>query len=115
VISSTTFPDDENGDVLRRMASHGDNLESPRNIDFEHVFPSLEAALAFAAQVVNRTDTIQISWYEAEASWSVRVIRHMTPTHQGITELELSLDKIARAHGGKADGWGCMQVNLGDS
>ena len=28
------FPDDENGDVLRRMAANGDDLTRPRNIDF---------------------------------------------------------------------------------
>jgi hypothetical protein len=97
------------------MASHGDNLAAPRNVDFEHVFPSVEAALAFAAQVVNRTDTVSVNWYEAQASWNVRVTRHMAPTHQGITALEQSLDQVARSNGGKADGWGCMQVDASDS
>jgi hypothetical protein len=97
------------------MASHGDNLAAPRNVDFEHVFPSVEAALAFTALAVNRTDTVSVSWYEEEASWNVRVTRHMVPTHQTITELELSLDRVARNHGGKADGWGCMQVDASDS
>ena len=112
---SAIFPDDENGDVLRRMASHGDNLAAPRNVDFEHIFPSIEAALAFTAEVVNRTDTVSVNWYDELSSWNVRVTRHMTPTHQGVTELELSLDQVARKHGGKADGWGCMQVDANDS
>jgi hypothetical protein len=112
---SATFPDDDNGDVLRRMASHGDNLAAPRNVDFEHIFPSIEAAFAFTAQVVNRTDTVSVKWYDARSSWNVRVTRHMTPTHRAITELELSLDKIARDHGGNADGWGCMQVGGNDT
>jgi hypothetical protein len=115
VTRPATFPDDENGDVLRRMASHGDNLDVPRNVDFEHIFPSVEAALAFTAQVVNRTDTVSFNWYDERSSWNVRVTRHMSPTHQGITELELSLDQVARKHGGKADGWGCMQVDANDS
>ena len=112
---SATFPDDENGDVLRRMASRGDNLDAPRNVDFEHIFPSVEAALAFTAQVVNRTDIMSISWYDARSSWNVRVTMHMAPTHQGITELERLLDQVARKQGGKADGWGCMQVDANDS
>jgi hypothetical protein len=97
------------------MARDGDNLAAERNIDFEHVFPSVEAALAFTAQVVNRTDTVSINWYQAESRWNVRVTRHMVPTHSGITELEASLDQIARTQGGKADGWGCMQVDASDS
>ena len=112
---SATFPDDENGDVLRRMASHGDNLAASRNVDFEHIFPSVEAALAFAAQVVSRTDAVKIYWYDAESAWNVRVTRPMVPTHQGITELELSLGRIAHAHGGRSDGWGCVQVDEHDA
>lgn len=36
--TETDFPDDENGEgeVLRRMASEGTDLRSPRSIDFEH-------------------------------------------------------------------------------
>lgn len=112
---TATFPDDENGDVLRRMSSHGDNLDMPRNVDFEHIFRSVEAALAFTAEIVNQTDTVSINWYDARASWNVRVTRHMRPTHQGITVLELSLDQAARKHGGSADGWGCMRVDANDS
>jgi Regulator of ribonuclease activity B len=115
VIGPATFPEDENGDVLRRMASHGDNLLAPRNIDFEHIFSSNEAALAFTAQAVNRTDTVSVNWYEGRSSWNVRVTRHMVPTHKNISDLELSLDNTARQFGGKADGWGCMQVDVRDS
>ena len=109
------FPEDENGEVLRRMASHGDNLSAPRNIDFEHVFSSIETALAFTAQVINRTDTVSINWYEERSSWNVQVTRHMVPTHKNISDLERSLDTTARQFGGEADGWGCMQVGVGGS
>jgi hypothetical protein len=115
VTETASFPDDENGDVLRRMASHGEDLGAPRNVDFEHIFTSVEAALEFIAQVVNRTDTVSLNWYDARSNWNVRVTRCMTPTHQGITELELSLDQVARKLGGKADGWGCMQVKGNDA
>jgi hypothetical protein len=42
------FPDDENGDVLRRMAANGDDLSLPRNIDFTVVFPIESTAQQFA-------------------------------------------------------------------
>jgi len=38
------FPADENGDVLRRMAEHGDNLSVARDIDFIVVFSDGQAA-----------------------------------------------------------------------
>jgi hypothetical protein len=41
------FPDDENGAVLRRMQTDGDDLSRPRAIDFEHQFSNKPDALLF--------------------------------------------------------------------
>jgi hypothetical protein len=115
VQGSAKFPEDENGDVLRLMEDNGDNLDAPRNIDFEHIFGTTEAALAFAACALNQIDTVSINWYEEEHCWNVRVTRHMVPTHEAIGALEESLHEMAQLYGGKADGWGCMQVRASDS
>lgn len=45
------FPDDENGDVLRRMERNGDDLNISRNIDFSVVFPSEAEGDEFAKRV----------------------------------------------------------------
>jgi len=45
------FPNDENGDVLRRMAAQGIDLVSPRIVDFDHCFPGEAAARGFLAAV----------------------------------------------------------------
>ena len=44
-----TFPDDDNGDVLRRMFEGGDSLKQARDIDFAHRFVHGRAAETFAA------------------------------------------------------------------
>jgi hypothetical protein len=108
---SSSYPDDENGAVLRRLEEGGDDLTQPRNIDFEHVFPSKEGALFFAAQVVNHTDDVKVAWFEDEQVWNVTVTRYMIPKHGAVTELENSLAEIARLHGGETDGWGCFGVS----
>jgi hypothetical protein len=110
-----TFPDDENGNILRLMAINGDDLSKPRDIDFEHIFDSMDDALSFMRDAANHTDALTLSWYDGESKWNVRVMRHMVPTHVAISELEISLDRIARVHRGNADGWGCMQVNADDA
>jgi hypothetical protein len=114
-ISPMIFPNDENGDVLRLMESNGDDLTQPRNVDFEHIFDSLADALEFMRDAANHTDALTLSWYDGEKKWNVCVMRHMVPTHPAISDLEASLDKIAHAHGGNADGWGCMQVDASGS
>ena len=104
------YPNDENGDVLRRMAAHGDDLSKPRDVDFEHVLPSRRAAEEMARQardrgyraVVRRSGLLS-------RSRCVTCTRELTPTHEAITAAEQTLAAIAGGLGGREDGWGCMQ------
>lgn len=106
-----TFPDDENGDVLRRMVEHGDDITQPRTIDFCFVFADRIRALEFAALIEERDMVVCISYYEERDGWEVVVQRYMLPTHEDVTRLEHSLTQRAESVGGEADGWGCMQVD----
>ncbi len=38
MIASQDIPNDDNGQVLRRLLKEGDDFTRPRNIDFEFVF-----------------------------------------------------------------------------
>ncbi|WP_109485285.1 ribonuclease E inhibitor RraB [Occallatibacter savannae] len=106
------FPDDENGDVLRRMVSDGDDLSKPRDIDFVVVFSQEAAASLFADQIrqmghqvtVDRTDTAE------GFPWDARVVRYMVPEHGAISHFESQLAELAAHHGGRNDGWGCFSV-----
>jgi len=109
--TSTQFPNDENGDVLRRMLKGGDDLSQPRVIDFTHIFPERRQALVFAEMIDDRESQVCISYNEVREMWDATVKRYMIPTHQDISALELSLASRAESVGGKADGWGCMLVD----
>ena len=111
---SPDFPDDENGDVLRRMHDDGDDLDQPRTMDFCFAFPDRRQALAFAGLVDERDLEVCISWYEERRLWQTVVRRHMVPAHRAITALEQALTARAESVGGEADGWGCMQVDRAD-
>jgi hypothetical protein len=111
---SPQFPDDENGSVLRRMLDNGDDLSQPRIIDFYFTFSQRRQALVFADIVDERDVEIYISYDEESEMWEVCVKRHMVPTHEHITALELALTRRAESVGGEADGWGCVQVNRRD-
>lgn len=105
------FPDDENGDVLRRMRASGDDLAGARDIEFTVVFSTREAVQEFG-------DYFHSLGYRISAEesgcveglpWDVVVVNHMLPTHSGITEFERELQKIAEPLGGRNDGWGCFE------
>ena len=112
-MSAPHFPDDENGDVLRRMFDGGDDLSRPRIVDFCFAFPERQQAVVFAEIVDDRDLEVCISYYEQREMWQAIVKRHMVPTHRDITVLELRLASQAEAIGGKADGWGCMRLTKG--
>ena len=109
------LPDDENGDVLRRMVAKGDDLSRPRIVDFTHVFATEAAAKAFATKaeaeglfaVVEMTETAE------SMPWDVVIEHTLAPSHAAVTALELRLAEMAEGFGGRADGWGCESV-IGD-
>ena len=104
------IPNDENGAILRRMISKGDDLSEPRIMDFCFIFPQRKQALAFAELVDERDFEICISYYSGREMWQAKVHRYMIPTHGDITALESDLTIRAERVGGEADGWGCMTV-----
>src|SRR6266516_4985330 len=99
------FPNDNNGDVLRRMYAAGDDLTQARMIDFCFIFPERQQALAFADIVDDQDKEVCISYYEDREMWEVIVKQYMVPDHSGITAMEGALEVKADSVGGKADGW----------
>ena len=105
-----TYPDDANGDVLRRMEAHGDDLTCPRNIEFTVVFPNENAAKQFADHfsTLGYAATPELTETVENFPWDVVVVKHMVPSHAEIGAFEDSLQRVADTFGGHNDGWGCL-------
>lgn len=101
-----TFPDDENGDILRQMQAAGDNLEAAREMNFAFVFKTQPEAERFASMVNAQGFSAEASDYPERKMWQAEVTHFMLPTHEAITELESRLSKMAAEYGGSPDGWG---------
>lgn len=106
----TTFPDDENGDVLWEMAANGDKLDIARDINFSLVFPSEESAIKFALHLLRNQQKVSFSSYEGKEGypWQVEVHPFMPATHENISGFEALLGNDAQLLGGINDGWGCF-------
>jgi hypothetical protein len=96
------LPDDDNGEVLRRLEAQGDDLTRPSNIDFTVVFPAKDAAEHFAAHFRKEGYVVSVEFAETvkELPWDVIVVRHMTPSHRGISEFETTRRKSRTISGG---------------
>jgi hypothetical protein len=104
------YPDDDNGDVLRRLQATGDDLTVPRNIDFIVAFPDEDAAERFAMHFREQGYKVSVEFAETvkELPWDVVVVKHMQPSHQEIGDFENALQRVAETLGGRNDGWGCF-------
>ena len=104
------FPDDANGDALRRMERKGDDLSRARDIDFTVVFPDEASATRFANHFSKLGYKVSVSLTNTvnNLPWDVLVVKHMAAIHEQIGAFEDSLQKTADTHGGRNDGWGCF-------
>jgi hypothetical protein len=105
------FPDDENGDVLRRMQDNGDDFTKARDIDFTVVFPDQVSAQQFCIHFQGRgyKSSVELTHCSPELPRDVVVVNHMSPSHKKITEFEAELETTASKFGGRNDGWGCIE------
>jgi hypothetical protein len=102
---------DENAAVLRDMAAAGDGLKKPRPMDFNHLFPTREDAIAFARRVdAEGLKPVVRPYDRPDLPFDVTVTTEaVTPSCDFITAMELRLGAIAAEHEGRSDGWGCME------
>ena len=104
-------PEEENAEVLRRMAADGDSLLNKRDIEFNHLFSQADGASDFleAAKAKGYQRGPREYWNE-QMAWLTAIRIRMVPTLEEITAIELELAEIASEFEGRPDGWGCMEV-----
>lgn len=102
------YPDDDNGNVLRRIAAQGKDLTKARDIDFAVVFANASSAELFAEYFRELGYAVSVEENDPDENirWDVIVVKHMAPTHEGITDFEDLLQSVADRWNGHNDGWG---------
>jgi hypothetical protein len=104
------FPNDENGDVLRRMEKNGDKLDISRNIDFYFKFRSMDAAQDFVSHEIVTRNGFTFEVNKTDSGVDVVAIKEMIPTYDNITTTEDDLGDAVICYGGEPDGWGSIAV-----
>jgi regulator of RNase E activity RraB len=102
----TEYPDDDDGEALRRVAADGSDMSAPMDIDFTVAVPDRQAGLMVAEQASRRGYRTNVEQDTDTAEWTCYCTRSMLATHAGVIAAQRELDKIARPFGGLTDGWG---------
>ncbi len=100
------FPNDADGDALRRVAAMGVDMSEPMDIDFFVEVPSREAGervadLAFRAGYLTILDHD-----EEDDAWTCYCTKRMVPDYGAILGAQRELDELSGPLGGRSDGWG---------
>ena len=108
------FPDDENGDVPRRMAASDFPFDQPHDVDFFAVFASNEDAKLVATQYIADHEAgdpmaAVSTGAHHRAGTELKLVKKMLVTHENVTAFENRLAERCRRNGGELDGWGVLQ------
>jgi len=105
------YPDNADGDALRRVLAGGSDMAKQMEIDFAVAAPDEAAGrriadeagrLGYRVRLVPDADP-----EEPDAtSWSCYCSKTMVPDYEAILAVQRELDDLATPFGGWSDGWG---------
>jgi regulator of RNase E activity RraB len=103
-VMDTDFPNDADGDALRRVAKDGSDMSKSMFIDFQMAIPNEEAAtkLALAAKKLG----YHAKTYASGKSWTCECSTWMLATYEGVAAVQAELAAQGAPFGGFPDGWG---------
>ena len=105
------YPDDSDGDALRRAASLGSDMSKPMLIDFAIDVPSEAVADLCMARLAERDFHSDKSCNDKGGRWTVTVAVTMTPDYDEIVDFQRALDEDLGQFGARSDGWGTFGNN----
>jgi regulator of ribonuclease activity B len=100
------FPDDADGDALRRVADDGSDMSKPMEIDFTVAVPGESAGKAIAERAGLLGYRTKVARDREDDAWTCYCTKRMLATHEGVVAAQAELQAISVPFGGHCDGWG---------
>ena len=112
-----SYPNDEDGQVLARIAASGMDLSIPTMVEFAVAVPNEASSSQVAMSLQQKGFTTEVYYDEGEPdydeedgnefgpSWTVYVPMNCIPSYENVVSIQEKIESIAREFGGKVDGW----------
>ena len=100
------FPNDSDGDALRRLIAIGASLDRPMNVDFQIATQTEESAHEIAAACTRLGYHTRADRDEGRPQWTVTCTTRMILNYHTVIAFQKELAQIAKPLGGWPDGWG---------
>ena len=108
--TGSTFPDDVDGDVLRRMAEDGFDFSKSVDIDFNIDFDSWPPPEAFMVKIRERHPDAQViepgEGDDEDDEGYVQVVVHDVLSYDLVMRVQSELSALAAPFGGVCESWG---------
>ncbi len=101
------FPNDVDGDALRRVAERSD-MSKPMDIDFAVDVPSKRSGEEVQRLAAQRGFRPTLRFDETDQRWTCYCAKRMVPIYEGVIAAQKELDELSAAFGGYSDGWGTL-------
>ena len=100
------FPNDADGDALRRVLKHGSDLSRPMEIDFTVDVPDQTAGQAIAEAAQKLGYKTAVARDDESGEWTCYCTRTMIAGYEALVEAQSDLNRLSQPFGGFCDGWG---------
>ena len=100
-----SYPDDDDGDSLRRVAEHGADMSQPMSIEFSINVPDLVRAHSLAERIAPAGFHPEIYVDDETGCVSIYCAKSMLATYQGVVAAQYELNELCALFGADCDGW----------
>ena len=100
-----SFPNDADGDALRRVAERSD-MSKPMGIDFAVDVPNQARGEEMAQLAAQRGYATTVKCDAPSQRWTCYCTKRMVPTYEAVIGAQKELDELSEPLGGHSDGWG---------
>ena len=106
----TAYPNDADGNALRRIAASRWDMSRPLDVDFQVTAPDENAARLVAEQAARLGYRAEV-YGGACAPWTCQCTKSMVASYASVKSAQAELDVIARSTGACTDRWGAYGKN----
>jgi hypothetical protein len=101
------WPNDADGDALRRLADTGSDLSKPMFVDFQVALSNEVSANGLAAVAAALGYRVKVyDSPECKLPWTCECSTRMVASYDAVIAIQEELSEISKPFGGIPDGWG---------
>jgi len=101
----TCYPDDDDGDALKRVAENGADMCQPMKTEFSIDVPDVDRARSLAEKIAALGYTPDIFVDDESGSVSIYCAKNMLATHEGVVAAQCELNELCVPFAAECDGW----------